>query len=252
MSDVMLHGVLRLPPDLWRDSAIDIAQRHGRYLEASQRIESDAAEIAGLKTYAATLAAERDAANAARMKLVQERFKLAAEATTHLESLGIGGADDGYSIVGLLIGKVESVMAERDELFAALQHPSYAEESKLRAERDALAKELAEAQMELAALKVQSEPVARVAGYYAGRCVIAPLDPACAFPDGMAADKDAERPTNTEVLKAIGRGWCHESTQHKEMDSLLALAILEEVMIVINGTPRPTLYSAIAKEGKNP
>lgn len=76
------------------------------------------------------------------------------------------------------------------------------------------------------------------------------------FPTSIAnpapADTDGERPTNTEVLEAIGRGWCHESTQHKEMDSTLALAILEEVMIVINGTPRPTLFSAIAKEGKNP
>lgn len=38
MSDVMLHGVLRMPPDLWTDEAIDKAQRHGRYLEASDRI----------------------------------------------------------------------------------------------------------------------------------------------------------------------------------------------------------------------
>jgi len=39
MSDVMLHGVLNMPPDLWCDSPIDIAQRHSRYKEASQRIE---------------------------------------------------------------------------------------------------------------------------------------------------------------------------------------------------------------------
>ncbi len=39
MSDVMLHGVLNMPPYLWSDSPIDIAQRHGRYVEASKRIK---------------------------------------------------------------------------------------------------------------------------------------------------------------------------------------------------------------------
>jgi hypothetical protein len=39
MSDVMLHGVLNMPPNLWSDSPIDIAQRHGRYVEASKRIK---------------------------------------------------------------------------------------------------------------------------------------------------------------------------------------------------------------------
>jgi hypothetical protein len=39
MSDVMLHGVLNMPPNLWCDSPIDKAQRHSRYREASQRIE---------------------------------------------------------------------------------------------------------------------------------------------------------------------------------------------------------------------
>lgn len=38
MSDLMLHAVLRMPPELWNDSPIDIAQRHGRYVQASERI----------------------------------------------------------------------------------------------------------------------------------------------------------------------------------------------------------------------
>lgn len=38
MSDTMLHGILQMPPRLWSNDAIDIAQRHGRYLEASERI----------------------------------------------------------------------------------------------------------------------------------------------------------------------------------------------------------------------
>lgn len=31
-----------------------------------------------------------------------------------------------------------------------------------------------------------SRPIARVAGYYAGRCVIQPLDPASVLPEGLA------------------------------------------------------------------
>lgn len=38
MSDHMLHAVLRLPPDLWSDSHLDVMQRHGRYVQASKRI----------------------------------------------------------------------------------------------------------------------------------------------------------------------------------------------------------------------
>lgn len=38
MSDAMLHGILQMPPELWSNDAIDIAQRYGRYLDASKRI----------------------------------------------------------------------------------------------------------------------------------------------------------------------------------------------------------------------
>lgn len=40
MSDVMLHGVLNMPPELWGDGEIDKIQRHDRYKEASQRIKA--------------------------------------------------------------------------------------------------------------------------------------------------------------------------------------------------------------------
>lgn len=39
MSEVMLLGILRLPPELWRDDPIDVAQRHARYVEAAEMIE---------------------------------------------------------------------------------------------------------------------------------------------------------------------------------------------------------------------
>lgn len=46
MSDVMLHGVLNMPPNLWCDSPIDIAQRHSHYKQASQRIDQLERELA--------------------------------------------------------------------------------------------------------------------------------------------------------------------------------------------------------------
>lgn len=39
MSDVMLHGVLNMPPELWNDSELDKMQRYSRYMQASRRIE---------------------------------------------------------------------------------------------------------------------------------------------------------------------------------------------------------------------
>lgn len=48
MSCVMLHGVLNLPPELWSDSAIDTAQRHACYVEASKLITQLQVENAAL------------------------------------------------------------------------------------------------------------------------------------------------------------------------------------------------------------
>jgi uncharacterized membrane protein YccC len=45
----MLHGVLRMPPDLWRDDPIDVAQRHSRYVEASNRITEQESELERLR-----------------------------------------------------------------------------------------------------------------------------------------------------------------------------------------------------------
>jgi hypothetical protein len=35
----MLHGVLNMPPELWKDSELDKMQRYSRYRQASRRIE---------------------------------------------------------------------------------------------------------------------------------------------------------------------------------------------------------------------
>lgn len=39
MSDVTLHGVLLIPPELWGDSEIDKMQRYDIYRQASRKIE---------------------------------------------------------------------------------------------------------------------------------------------------------------------------------------------------------------------
>lgn len=49
MSDVMLLGVLRLPTECWHGDRLDVIQRHGRYLDAANRIEADAETISALR-----------------------------------------------------------------------------------------------------------------------------------------------------------------------------------------------------------
>ena len=60
MSDMMLLGVLRMPPDCWdNDSPIDVMQRHSRYCQAADRIEAQLA-ILRSAVLAMAAAAERD------------------------------------------------------------------------------------------------------------------------------------------------------------------------------------------------
>ena len=60
MSDVMLQGVLCMPPELWRDDPLDVYQRYQRYLQASRRIEDDGREIERLRAALAELVALKD------------------------------------------------------------------------------------------------------------------------------------------------------------------------------------------------
>lgn len=39
MSELMEQAVLRMPPELWSDSPIDIQQRHERYVAAADELE---------------------------------------------------------------------------------------------------------------------------------------------------------------------------------------------------------------------
>lgn len=40
MSEIMLLGVLRMPPECWSGDTLDVMQRHSRYLEAADEIEA--------------------------------------------------------------------------------------------------------------------------------------------------------------------------------------------------------------------
>lgn len=49
MSEIMLHGVLNMPPELWNDaSPIDVMQRHARYVQASKYIDELETELAAV------------------------------------------------------------------------------------------------------------------------------------------------------------------------------------------------------------
>lgn len=45
MSRTILHGVLRMPTNLWTDDPLDKQQRHSRYFYASEVIEGQDAAI---------------------------------------------------------------------------------------------------------------------------------------------------------------------------------------------------------------
>ncbi len=89
MSDVMLHGVLNMPPELWSGSPIDVMQRHSRYIQASQYIyELDAEltsareEIAILKSKYAELHLEAEIKDITKQRdLLQEMLEIVLNAT---------------------------------------------------------------------------------------------------------------------------------------------------------------------------
>lgn len=49
MGDAILFGVLRMPPELWRDDDFDKRQRHARYVQAADEIEALRAECERLR-----------------------------------------------------------------------------------------------------------------------------------------------------------------------------------------------------------
>lgn len=64
MSDIMLLGVLEMPPSMWDGDSLDIAQRHSRYKQAAQRIRDDEALIDAKDAEIAELRARLSASEA--------------------------------------------------------------------------------------------------------------------------------------------------------------------------------------------
>ena len=60
MSDVSLLGVLCMPPSLWSGDAMDVSQRHQRYLQAAKRIQDDEQELERLRNDVSELAFYRE------------------------------------------------------------------------------------------------------------------------------------------------------------------------------------------------
>lgn len=78
MSDVMLLGVLRMPPEMWNGDALDVHQRHGRYLEAADTIEELRDEVDALRAERPT---HQD------MKDISEAGKLMSRAASEITAL---------------------------------------------------------------------------------------------------------------------------------------------------------------------
>jgi len=55
MSDIMLHGVLNMPPELWMDHPIDVMQRHSHYVQASKYIDELQSELTAADSLGSSL-----------------------------------------------------------------------------------------------------------------------------------------------------------------------------------------------------
>ena len=63
----------------------------------------------------------------------------------------------------------------------------------------------------------KQEPVAYVSGYYAGRCVIEPLNRAMVMPDGMALYTTPPQRQPHELLCVCGASWSIDSEGNEEL-----------------------------------
>ena len=81
MSDIMLLGVLRMPPNCWdHTSEMDVMQRHSRYIEAADRIDSDGLELQRLRTKLEQIRAEAEDTDSGISECIQlDRILLMAE-----------------------------------------------------------------------------------------------------------------------------------------------------------------------------
>ena len=131
MSDVMLHGVLKMPPNLWSDSPIDIAQRHGRYVEASKRIEELEHQLAEAQEDAANQRRLADLALAHRDEIIKERDILELELNEVHNKISNLMQNQTVAMLELqekwhdALRKLEKLQKERDTLVRAFNSRGY-------------------------------------------------------------------------------------------------------------------------------
>ena len=102
MSDVILHGVLNMPPELWIDSELDKMQRYWRYMEASRKIEDMQRLIeqqqAEIKKLQDLLVCNDD-------KLAKEAKECIDELRVAYDKSGLSHFDDAIDIITRLTNK---------------------------------------------------------------------------------------------------------------------------------------------------
>jgi len=87
MSDIMLHGVLNMPPELWNDSPIDVMQRHSRYIQASKYIYELNDELTAARAELAEIHATGGCSFKELHRVIEQRDRLAV-ALSEIEKRG--------------------------------------------------------------------------------------------------------------------------------------------------------------------
>lgn len=121
MSDTMLHGILQMPPELWTNDAIDIAQRHSRYLEASKRIEQLEYERDEARRERDSALKERDAVWNSWSKALDEAREELSRVRRELVASN-RGAEKNAKINQGLCNRLAEAEHERDEARRSLKH----------------------------------------------------------------------------------------------------------------------------------
>ena len=98
MGDAIFFGVLRMPPELWRDDDLDKRQRHARYVQAADEIEALRAEVERLREREAGLLEQHHRDSATLRATCAERDEARADERTAMGYLAgvrqVAGGED--------------------------------------------------------------------------------------------------------------------------------------------------------------
>jgi hypothetical protein len=121
VSDVMLHGILNMPPGIWDNSDIHKAQRHDAYKQASKRILELEKKLQNAnEDKLAPISAERkrwarEDFNALAIRDLEQQAKGIEDAVNKLEQPDVSGAPvliinyDLLEFASVLSNKAESL-----------------------------------------------------------------------------------------------------------------------------------------------